>query len=188
VNNYYKPGPATKAKKHWILNPSAPYGKFYVHGNCLYGNEAVSKNNWMGGIKADEPDSARSEQPFSVEEIGMQSPEKAFEVVLKSAGASYKRDAVDVRIVNEVRTGTAPLGKNKNGIIDSQQDVGGWPELKSLPAPADTDADGMPDGWETKNKLNPQDASDSSRNDISKSYTNLEVFLNELVQPVLNLK
>ena len=53
------------------------------------------------------------------------------------------RDAVDRRVVEEIRTGTATLGESYKGggkgIIDSQKDVGGWPELRSLPAPVDTD-------------------------------------------------
>ncbi len=38
----------------------------------------------------------------------------------------------------------------KTGMIDSQNDVGGWPNLESAPAPKDSDHDGMPDEWETK--------------------------------------
>ena len=65
------------------------------------------------------------------------------------------------------------------GMIDSQEDVGGWPELKTLPAPADSDHDGMPDEWEKKNGLNPHDASD--RNGIAgNGYTNLENYLNSI--------
>ena len=64
-----------------------------------------------------------------------------------------------------------------SGIIDSQEDVGGWPMLNSLPAPKDTDHDGMPDEWERQNGLNPNDPSD--RNGITADgYTNLEVCLN----------
>ena len=33
-------------------------------------------------------------------------------------------------------------------MIDSQDDVGGWPNLESTPAPKDSDHDGMPDAWE----------------------------------------
>jgi len=185
VNNYYKPGPATKSKKPWMLNPSSPYGKFFLQGNCLQGSDAISKNNWNGGVKADHPDSARTDKPFAVEAIAEQSAEKAYDLVLNGSGASLKRDAIDTRIIHEVRTGTATMGKEKNGIIDSQQDVGGWPELKSSPAPGDSDLDGMADEWETKNKLNPQDASDSGKFDLHKSYTNLEVFLNGLVAQVI---
>jgi hypothetical protein len=185
VNNYYKPGPATKSKKPWMINPSAPYGKFFLQGNCLFGNEGISKDNWTGGVKAEYPDSARAQKPFEVEVIEDQSAEKAFELVLKGAGASLKRDVIDTRIVSEVRTGTAPFGKSKNGIIDSQQDVGGWPELKSSATPLDSDQDGMPDEWELKNKLSPKDAGDSGKYDVSKVYTNLEVYLNNLVAQVI---
>ena len=114
--------------------------------------------------------------------IPQQSASDAYEQVLKNAGASYKRDAVDSRVVDEVRNGKSFSGKKRNGIIDSQKDVGGWPELKSLPPLADSDQDGMPDEWETKNKLNPNDASDGSRFDLSKGYTNIEVYLNEIVK------
>jgi len=56
--------------------------------------------------------------------------------VLRDAGVSHKRDACDERIINEVKTGTGR-------IPDSQQEVGGWPRLKSAPAPAHADKDGM---------------------------------------------
>ena len=66
------------------------------------------------------------------------------------------------------------------GIIDSQEDVGGWPELKSLPAPADSDHDGIPDEWERNNGLNPNDSSDGNK--VAKDgYTYLEKYLNSLI-------
>ena len=46
------------------------------------------------------------------------------------------RDAVDRRVVEEIRTGTATLEESYKGggkgIIDSQKDGGGWPELRSV--------------------------------------------------------
>ncbi len=58
---------------------------------------------------------------------------------------------MDRRDVEEIRTGTATFGASYKGggkgIIDSQKDVGGWPELRSLPAPVDTDHDDVPDVW-----------------------------------------
>jgi YHS domain-containing protein len=66
-------------------------------------------------------------------------------------------------------------------IIDTQGQVGGWPTLNSLPAPTDTDHDGMPDAWETANGLSPTDAADRNYYTFSTDYTNLEVYLNSLV-------
>jgi hypothetical protein len=185
VNNYYKAGPATRPKSNWMLNPSAPFGKFYVHGNIYYGNEAVSADNWKGGIKAGDLDSVRATSPFDVETIKEQSAQAAFDEVVKYAGASVKRDAVDKRIVHEICTGTATSGQGGNGIIDSQRDVGGWPVLQSAPAPKDADADGLPDAWEKKHHLNATDPSDASKKPTDSEYTYIERYLNDLVKDVI---
>lgn len=87
------------------------------------------------------------------------------------------RDAFDARIVQEVRSGKTAYG---DGIIDSQKDVGGWPALRTKAAPADGDHDGMPDTWEKSHGLNP-DANDAGGKTMNQSYTNVEVYLNELV-------
>ena len=105
--------------------------------------------------------------------------------MLAEAGASLVRDAVDARIIEEIRSGTAKYGKTwrggGNGIIDSQADVGGWPELKSAPAPADEDGDGMPDDWELAQRLDPQATDDGALDQDGDGYTNLEEYLNSLV-------
>src|SRR5690606_27673002 len=96
---------------------------------------------------------------------------------------SYKRDAVDIRIVNEVRKGINTYTGSKTGylgIIDSQQDVGGWPILQSHTALQDTDRDGMPDEWERSKGLDPTKANANGR-ELSLVYDNLEVYLNSLV-------
>jgi hypothetical protein len=183
VDNYYKPGPSTKAKKTWMVNPSSPYGKFYLNGNVLIGNEPATKDN-RNGVKADHVDSTLVANPFKAEALTNQIAEKAYTQVLNYAGASFKRDAVDTRIIGEVKAVNSKSGKDANGIIDSQKDVGGWPELKSTAAPTDSDQDGMPDAWEQKNKLNPNDASDASSFTISKTYSNVEVYINSLVEAI----
>lgn len=186
VNNYYKPGPAIRTKKPWFINPSQPYGKFFFSGNCLYDNGPITKDN-KKGVKADHPDSVFAATAFQAEPVREQSAERAFELVLKNAGASFKRDAVDARIVEETRTGQSTKGKEGNGIIDSQQDVGGWPELRSAPALADGDQDGIPDDWERSHGLNPQDASDATKaSGNDPSYNNIEVYFNGLVEPIIN--
>ncbi|MFC6998921.1 pectate lyase family protein [Rufibacter roseus] len=183
INNYYKSGPATtSSKKDRIVNPSQPYGKFYVNGNYVEGFPEITKNNWAGGVQCDHPDSTRAVNPFEVAAVNLQSPQEAYDIVLKNAGASLKRDEVDARVVAYVRSGNPTAGKKNNGIIDSQKDVGGWPELKALPAPADADKDGMPDAWEKQHKLNPAQAADAAAYTLDKQYTNIEVYLNSLVK------
>jgi hypothetical protein len=78
---------------------------------------------------------------------------------------------VDARILREYEAGTG-------GIIDSQREVGGYPELKSAPPPQDTDGDGMPDAWEAQHSLNPRDPSDGSTDADGDLYTNIEEWLN----------
>ncbi|MBL8178762.1 MAG: Ig-like domain-containing protein [Bryobacterales bacterium] len=97
----------------------------------------------------------------------------SYERVLEAAGASKTRDAVDVRIVNGVRTQTG-------SIIDSQGQVGGYPTLAGGVAPADRDGDGIPDGVEAALGLSPGDASDAARV-AANGYTHLENYLNSLV-------
>lgn len=182
VNNYYKPGPATtKSKRERIINPSEPYGSFYLRGNHLEGFESVSNNN-KKGIIADAPDSVVTSVPFKVVPVSTQTAQEAFSSVLKNAGASFKRDTIDERIVLDVEKGTAAFGLEKNGIIDSQKDVGGWPVLKKEEPPLDSDSDGMPDQWEKKKGLNPTDKNDASTFTLHTNFTNIEVFLNSLVQ------
>lgn len=79
--------------------------------------------------------------------------------------------------MHEVASGTVSFG---TGIVDHPSQVGGWPELKTLPAPADADGDGMPDAWETAHGLNPRDPADRNATTLAAPYTNLEVFLHSI--------
>ena len=93
--------------------------------------------------------------------------------MLAGVGATRpRRDAADARVVREVES---LAGR----IIDSQQDVGGWPAYAPGPAPADADGDGMPDDWERARGLDAADAADGPRL-APDGYTNLEAHLNEL--------
>ena len=172
VNNYYKPGPATLEGdvRHRIANPSwadGDCGKWYVEGNVMEGDDRVTSDNWDGGIQPNSQlpqvmDSIHRKTPWKSMSIIQHTAIEAYRLVLSHAGASFPhRDCVDERIVADAHNGTAtyegstykqkhklPDEKKKSGIIDSQSDVGGWPELKSAPAPLDTDHDGIPDEWE----------------------------------------
>lgn len=225
INNYYKPGPATKWKTR-LLNPTticsnctsadphtATPGKFYITGNYMYGSPEVTNDNLcdaaidpdQNGIsyatwKANYATSTRAiSTSYDFDEynvISMHAAEKAFDKVLKYAGASYQRDDLDKRLRWEALKGIAYFKGSKgseNGIIDTQSDVGGWPELKQADKPTDTDNDGIPDEWETAHGLNPNNASDAltftiCENDPNNTkdvkYTNLEVYANYLVQDI----
>jgi hypothetical protein len=190
VNNYYKYGPATERKvKHRIFLQADARGRMFADGNFVWGFPDITKNNWAGGINFSEDGDAtestlKANVPFLVAPVRTQPAEEAFELVLRNAGTSLSRDAVDARIVNEIRSGTAQYGSTygggRKGIIDSQSDVGGWPELKSAPAPPDTDVDGMPDEWEDQHGLDSNSSADGPIDQDGDGYTNVEEYLNSL--------
>lgn len=178
VNNYYKAGPATKKSvRNRIINPwdTAAFTKFYVQGNYVDGSEKVTADNWAGGVQCNDPVAVRLSTPVKVVSIPAESAQMAYEVVLKKAGASLHRDAVDARIAQEISSGKTTFG---DGIIDKP---GEWPVLRSLAAPKDTDEDGMPDEWELKHKLDPHNAKDASAYSLHQQYTNIEMYLNSLL-------
>lgn len=205
-SNYYKPGPASKAEGgnsvEFFLWPTAAnfdvYGKFYLEGNKLEGITSINTDQWKGVRLESEfntsqylnnlknKDQNGNLVPFAVpNEIYSltRTADDAFSYVLTHVGANLFRDAVDERVINETRNGISTYRGSKTGlrgIIDSQRDVGGWPTLRSLPAPLDSDQDGMPDVWETANNLNPNRSNDREYN-LSPYYTDIEVYINSLV-------
>lgn len=205
VANYYKAGPATKSSKQFrIVEPYDSYGKWYVEENVVEGSETISQNNWAGGVQGSHSSESvvRAYEPFPFSPVVTQSAEEAYELVLEQAGVNYSnRDTVDKRIIHDTRTGTATFDGATyeinqgfsdtsvvRGIIDSQTQVGGWPELLSLTPPADEDHDGMADDWEIDHSLDPGDDSDRNLTDAS-GYTQLEKYLNSLVEtPVTSIE
>lgn len=193
-NNYYKPGNSSSHKERLLeltvkcenCKISDP-GKYFINGNVIEGS---SKADWdaveIG--KKDSKDKRTDEDILGYAMCGIknvdglklldnvETAEDAYKSVLAYAGASYDRDAVDERIINEVINNT---GK----IIDKESDVQGLPEIESKTRPAgyDTDGDGMPDEWEIANGLNPNNDRDGRQCILNKNYTNLEVYLNSLV-------
>jgi len=209
VNNYYKPGPATPSSKaerifaiDKTLTPNLPtsnlWGRFYITGNVVDGHPNPTNDNWTFGVYNQfhsnygvVPDSSKTNMKLAAahnisSNVTTHDAATAYERVLTYAGSAKSRDAVDVRVVDNVRTGTFSYTGSKgsdNGIIDAQGDVGGWPELKSLPALKDTDNDGMPDEWEVARGLDPEYPNANSKN-LSTSYDNVEVYMNSLVQSI----
>jgi len=193
-NNYYKPGPTTKESARTKVanpykSPSIPFGKFFINGNKVEGGDNISNNNWLGvtmneGNQQD-MENAKTTTPFAVETIATHSAIDAYNSVLKNAGASFKRDTLDQRIVRDVANKTGKIidvqGGFPHGTPYTTSNIA-WPVLKTVTAAKDADLDGMPDDWEKKSNLNANDDSDASKTSLDKHYSNIEVYLNSILK------
>ena len=138
-NNYFRPGPATRTLDGEWLDISTSEttsmipGNFHVSGN-RYDVSAVRKGNSEGKL----PDYVKitgrqrvyeenSKKPFAIRvSLPEQDADAAYKAVLRSAGASQKRDALDRRIISEVKKGLALYKGSVTGIpgiIDDEDDV-----------------------------------------------------------------
>ena len=129
VNNYYKPGPLTPKDSNvgWRiiksesrsgkLFPFKQFGRVYADGNIVEGYDAITKNNWAGGIQTADKDGdlaedelaiMHSKEPFVMPHMTILPSNQTFDYVLNNVGATIpKRDIVDQRVIDEVRTGNA---------------------------------------------------------------------------------
>lgn len=174
MNNFYKPGPTTIDEVAPVVVSANRGGQWYVAGNQVDGYPDVTAHN-RRGIRYPIGGIVELAEPQPIPGRGdLQTASKAYEAVLAGAGAILpKRDAADARVVEEVRNGTGRL-------INSQKQVGGYPELVQTEAPVDSDHDGIPDWWEKANGLDPNDPSDAQKI-APNGYTYLENYLNSLV-------
>lgn len=227
INNYYKPGPAVNhgPVAYRILEPSAtqkkpdmiPYfGKAYVAGNIVEGNEKVTADNWAGGVQfsaggsKDDPTintnasmqknmaEVRVNQPFPMPPMTITPAKEAYLAVLNDAGATLPvRDAVDKRVIEEVRTGKVwsegkeitptpmkglaknNIGKAGDGIITDPAQVGGYPEYRGEPI-KDLGADGIPLSWKKNFGLDVNDPALAQKDLHGDGYTVMDKYLDGL--------
>lgn len=217
VNNYFKPGPVSQVGKpvgNRFLKPESGrsnlgyqvFGRAFVNGNIMEGNEEVTEDNWNGGVQVEDlpntgdyRESIKWNRPFAMAPVSLVSASDAYDLVLKNSGATLpKRDAVDERVINQVRTGEMgyveglnpddfyqfkyrrlPADSWKVGIITDISQVGGYPEYKGTPY-KDSDKDGMPDSYEEKVGLNPKDAADATGDLNGDGYTNIEMYIHNI--------
>lgn len=220
INNVFKPGPATD-----LNNPRAPiryrivkmeagrdkehsddYGRAYVCGNIVWGNDSVTEDNWRGGVQIDgkpvgvRMEEVRAREPFDMPDVTIISADSAYRAVLDNVGATLPvRDDVDERVVRSVREGRAvyaadadryvssspyvrrrlPDDSFTRGIITDPRQVGGLPDYHGVPY-VDSDGDGMPDRWEEEHGLDPDNPADANGDFTGDGYTNIEKYINSI--------
>jgi len=155
--------------------------EMHAAGNLVEGEKSGGKDPWSAvkGLKKKN----RKAKPFPFAPVETDDPAVAYRRVLYEGGASKPvRDAVDTRVITQVRSG-------KGTLINSQKEVGSWPKLKReyrskqekkdvLWWRRDDDSDGMRNHWEKAYELNPRSPSDAAEDADGDGYTNIEEFLN----------
>jgi len=169
VNNYYLRG--VNSTGAVAFQESNSLSDSYFSGNFM--DHEQPANAWSLVIFKDGRESASSEA-FPAGQIETETAPAAYENVIRWAGASLARDAVDKRVTEHVKD-------SEGQIIDNVSSVDGWPVLSSQAAKPDRDNDGLPDEWEVIHKLNPDDKRDGNMDPDEDGYTNLEEYLNSLV-------
>ncbi len=216
VNNYYKPGPASSDRKYFVdaygsyvkdgTTYADSYPQMYLSGNVntkypqlgaandastIYWHNGAGYGNYntllTGSLDINGP---QQKAVYTT----THSAENAFDMICQYAGASLVRDIVDERACSDAKNGTATYkdGGNgsKDGIIDTQSAVGGWPVYKATSEETakvkDSDGDGMPDWFEKQFALDASDASDAVAKTLDSygRYTNLEMYLHYLVRKI----
>ena len=216
VNNYYKPGPASSDRKYFVdaygsyvkdgTTYADSYPQMYLSGNVntkypeLGAANDASTIYWHNGAGYGNYNSLQNNQLELQGPQGREvyttthSAEEAFDMICRYAGASLVRDAVDERACSDAKNGTATFKEggngSKDGIIDTQSAVGGWPSYdataEDIAAVKDSDSDGMPDWFEKEFGLDPSKASDSADKTLDSygRYTNLEMYMHYLVREI----
>ncbi len=174
VNNAYLTGPGTApgwlpvpqfpffAYRYWAFEELSTHARAHWSGNTFDGQPWTNASGqpdptWMVSVPREVADVYFLAQPvsFANAELPAFTADEAVLRVLAGVGASHVRDAVDLRVLNQVLTRTGDL-------IHSQDDVGGWPALAGGAAPPDRDGDGLPDDWERARGLKPGNKADGA--------------------------
>jgi hypothetical protein len=176
LNNYFIAGPNSSNK---FITMFTATDHVYQKGNYV----DLDKDGQLNGRMVDDSDFVsatatvlKQSSTHDKTPVKMDDAATAYQKVIASVGASFKRDKVDARLISDLKS----LGKN-GLIIKADNESGGQPTIESVKGLVDTDGDGMPDDWEKKNGLNAKDAADGNGNKLSKQYTNVEMYINGLV-------
>ncbi|MDR6339354.1 hypothetical protein HNQ91_002405 [Filimonas zeae] len=205
VNNYYKRGASSTTRVALTANHEGT-GKgsqrYYFAGNVMPGvfneaNQEAGRNisitngaivNWETFVNA----------PFFPSYINIQPASQAYKNVLSDVGCTQPGlDNHDIRMINETRDSTYSTIGSKSGLkglIDHQDDAGGYGNYPEVTRADDWDSDhdGMPDWWEVAKGTNPHSASgdfsESNADTDRDGVTQLEAYLNWMAIPHISEK
>ena len=179
INNYFIAGPSTYAPGDDFYQMNAGQ-TVYASGNLLDSNADGTLNGTDAGQPGGTTKASKANSTDTAS-LPTTSAAAAYADVLANAGCwPNKRDQVDSLVIADVKS----LGKSGKLWTD-QTATGltnqGYGTLAGGTAPVDTDKDGMPDAWETKYGLNPNDPSDATGDFDKTGYTNIEKYINGIV-------
>jgi len=190
LNNYYRAGP-------WSYLPrraaqADPEARIHASGNIAdpYQMDPAADQTNIILQRANRDPISRDilvSRAFSNPSIPvvLQSAVEAYSSVVNDVGANARltcrggwvsnSDALDSRLLRQVRDRTGPASADEN---DDPADHGGVPTSRGGTPCMDSDSDGMPDEFEARYGLDPDDPSDAARDDDGDGYINLEEYLN----------
>jgi len=179
IDNYFIAGPSTNAPGDDFYQMNAGQ-TVYASGNLLDSNA----DGTLNGTDAGQPGGttkATKANSTDTASLPTTSAAAAYADVLANAGCwPQHRDQVDSLVIADVKSlgksGKLWTDQNATGLTNQ-----GYGTLAGGTAPVDTDKDGMPDAWETKYGLNPNDPSDATGDFDKTGYTNIEKYINGLV-------
>jgi hypothetical protein len=177
VGNYLLAGPSTILSQlgHAFVHYSTDT-RVYQQGNLIDSNRDGQLNGvntgWSMFSNVYTAELIRFDFPL----VPTLDAPSAYQSVLAEVGASHARDEVDWRIIGQV---TGQTG----GIISNPTEVGGYPVLENITPPLDSDGDGMADWWEDLRSLDRHNPEDRNDKPDDSGYTNLELYLDCLVDP-----
>jgi len=186
INNYFVSGPLTPNSKTTPFSRGTGTFYLYAAGNYFDAN----KNGSLDGnlVPRDSigypglADSNFRAQPFDYPfNQPKMSAEQAYEYALNNSGAILPvRDQVDSLMIAELKS-KGTMGLYVYTETDLPLTNEGLGEYPSSSAKQDTDGDGIPDVWEEKMHLDPNNSDDALLpHEIYTNYLNIEVYLNAL--------
>ena len=183
IGNYYKFGPSTRESLKYrifdVQSPRAdgdPKSQFYLSGNYVSGSTTITNDNKLGlnnAAGADLLNEPVDMGDYSYEPV---SASEAYERVLSNVGSVLpKRDAIDARIINDVKYGTGR-------VINNASEVGGLIKPQKTVRQFVIQSE-----WLTENGLSGKNDNDIIESGKYAGYTVIEAYVNEFTAEQLKI-